>query len=84
MIALLYWLGRRLSRAADDYAHRQGVLHRDIKPANVLVNQYGRPMLADFNISFRSFEEGAEPDSTFGGTMAFMAPVPYSVAAAST
>lgn len=67
------WVGARLAEAVD-YAHRQGVLHRDIKPANVLVNQYGRPMLADFNISFRSFEEGAAPDSTFGGTMAFMAP----------
>ncbi|TWT35303.1 Serine/threonine-protein kinase PknF [Posidoniimonas corsicana] len=67
------WVGGRLAEAVD-YAHRQGVLHRDIKPANILVNQYGRPMLADFNISFRSFEEGASADSTFGGTLAFMAP----------
>lgn len=67
------WVGARLAEAVD-YAHRQGVLHRDIKPANVLVNQYGRPMLADFNISFRSFDDKASPDSTFGGTLAFMAP----------
>ena len=31
-------------------------------------------MLADFNISFRSAEAGGEPDDTFGGTLAFMAP----------
>ncbi|MCA9240488.1 MAG: protein kinase, partial [Planctomycetales bacterium] len=49
-------------------------LHRDIKPANVLVNQYGRPMLADFNISFRTVQEGGVAETAFGGTLAFMAP----------
>ena len=44
------WFGARLAEALD-FAHRHGVLHRDIKPANILVNPYGRPMLADFNIS---------------------------------
>lgn len=67
------WVGARLAEAVD-YAHKQGVLHRDIKPANILVNQYGRPMLADFNISFRGFDEEASVDSSFGGTLAFMAP----------
>jgi len=70
------WVGARLAEAIN-FAHANGVLHRDIKPANVLINQYGRPMLADFNISFRSVAEGAEGDegdTTFGGTLAFMAP----------
>ncbi|TWT66720.1 Serine/threonine-protein kinase PknF [Posidoniimonas polymericola] len=67
------WVGGRLAEAID-YAHRQGVLHRDIKPANILVNQYGRPMLADFNISLRAAEDGAPSDTAFGGTLAFMAP----------
>ena len=63
----------RLAEALD-FAHRHGVLHRDIKPANILVNPYGRPMLADFNIS--SQPVGSEPsgDEMFGGTFAYMAP----------
>lgn len=67
------WIGARLAEGVD-YAHRQGVLHRDIKPANVLVNRYGQPLLADFNISFQSMDESATPDDRFGGTLAYMAP----------
>ncbi|WP_425396078.1 protein kinase domain-containing protein [Aeoliella sp.] len=67
------WIGARLSEAVD-YAHRQGVLHRDIKPANVLMNRYGQPMLADFNISFQSMDENSSVDERFGGTLAYMAP----------
>ncbi len=64
---------RRLAEALD-FAHGHGVLHRDIKPANILVNPYGQPMLADFNIS--SQPVGSEPsgEEMFGGTFAYMAP----------
>ena len=48
------------------------MLHRDIKPANILINQYGRPMLADFNLAFQSHEPD-EP-AAFGGTMNYMSP----------
>ena len=67
------WFGARLAEALD-FAHGHGVLHRDIKPANILVNPYGRPMLADFNIS--SQPVGSEPsgEEMFGGTFAYMAP----------
>jgi serine/threonine protein kinase len=67
------WFGGRLAEALD-FAHRHGVLHRDIKPANILVNPYGRPMLADFNISSQPL--GSEPsgDEMFGGTFAYMSP----------
>ncbi len=69
------WVGARLAEAIN-FAHANGVLHRDIKPANVLIDQYGRPMLADFNIAFRAATGSGEGDrdSSFGGTLAFMAP----------
>ena len=67
------WLGARLAEALD-FAHRRGVLHRDIKPANILVNSYGRPMLADFNISAQQVAGGEGEDDMFGGTIAYMAP----------
>jgi eukaryotic-like serine/threonine-protein kinase len=65
------WIGARLAEALD-FAHQRGVLHRDIKPANILVSPYGRPMLADFNISSQQVE--AEGSEMFGGTIAYMAP----------
>lgn len=67
------WIGARLAEAVD-YAHRQGVLHRDIKPANVLMNRYGQPLLADFNISFQSMDETSTAEDRFGGTLSYMSP----------
>ena len=64
------WMGARLGEALD-FAHQRGVLHRDIKPANILVSPYGRPMLADFNISSQQTPKQGE---MFGGTVAYMAP----------
>ena len=66
---LACWIGARLAEALA-HAHSQGVIHRDVKPANVLVNQYGRPFLADFNIALDSQVR----DERFGGTLAYMAP----------
>ncbi len=67
------WFGARLAEALD-FAHRNGVLHRDIKPANILVNPYGRPMLADFNISSQPVGSETSGEEMFGGTFAYMAP----------
>ena len=66
---LACWIGARLAEALA-HAHSQGVIHRDVKPANILVNQYGRPFLADFNIALDSQAR----DDRFGGTLAYMAP----------
>ena len=66
---LTCWIGARLAEALA-HAHSRGVFHRDVKPANILVNQYGRPFLADFNIAFNA----QVSDDRFGGTLAYMAP----------
>ena len=71
--ATVCWLGARLAEALD-YAHRQGVLHRDVKPANVLLTAEGAPKLADFNVSFSTKLEGANPAAYFGGSLAYMSP----------
>jgi len=67
------WFGGRLAEALA-FAHRFGVLHRDIKPANILVNTYGQPLLADFNISSQPFGSASSREEMFGGTFPYMAP----------
>lgn len=66
------WIGARLAEALD-YAHSHGVMHRDIKPGNIMLSQYGRPMLVDFNVAFQPLTAGVESQS-MGGTLAYMAP----------
>ena len=64
------WLGSQLALALD-YAHRSGIVHGDIKPENIIVNQFGRPMLVDFNLARASFDEQPR---LIGGTIPYMAP----------
>src|SRR5205085_865250 len=66
-------IGARLAEALA-YAHAQGVLHRDLKPDNILINQYGRAMLADFNLSLDLHRVADPGRELFGGTLAYMAP----------
>lgn len=71
LVEAVCWMGARLAEALA-HAHGQKVLHRDIKPANILINRYGRPLLADFNISSAQTNDPAQ--QVFGGTVAYMAP----------
>ena len=54
------------------HAHQQGLVHRDIKPANILIDDGGRPLVADFGLALDddSFGRG----TGFCGTIAYMSP----------
>lgn len=66
------WIVSRLADALA-HAHRHDVVHRDLKPGNVLISQYGRPMLVDFNLANILKDEGLD-SHVFGGTLPYMAP----------
>jgi serine/threonine protein kinase/formylglycine-generating enzyme required for sulfatase activity len=54
------------------YAHTRGLVHRDIKPANILLDDSGKPFVADFGLALRDEDFGRSGD--LAGTPAYMSP----------
>ena len=54
-------------------AHKAGLVHRDLKPANIMIDEQGKPRVADFGLAIT---EGLQTDRAgeVAGTPTYMAP----------
>jgi WD40 repeat protein len=59
---------------AVHHAHQRGVLHRDLKPSNILLDDGGRPHVADFGLAGRLDSGAPTLTAVVAGTPAYMAP----------
>ncbi|WP_051773288.1 serine/threonine-protein kinase [Saccharothrix sp. NRRL B-16314] len=66
-------LGAELAEALA-YVHAQGVVHRDVKPSNILLDDQGRPYLADFGLAHLPGATRLTRTGQMVGTAAYLAP----------
>lgn len=59
---------------ALQFAHDNGVIHRDLKPSNILLNQFGKPKIADFGLAKQVDLQNVTQTQAVLGTPSYMAP----------